>query len=100
MASQIKVPSTIGGALPRIDGPLKVTGAAKYASDHHFAGMLYAVPVCSTIAKGKITNLDTSAAVKMPGVQAVFHRANIGRLYRTAPSMGLSGYLDERRPPF
>ena len=68
--NQIKVPSTIGGALPRIDGPLKVSGAAKYSSDHHFPGMLYAVPVCSTIANGKIVNLDTAAAEKMPGVRA------------------------------
>ncbi|MBV8672309.1 MAG: xanthine dehydrogenase family protein molybdopterin-binding subunit [Acidobacteriaceae bacterium] len=100
MATRILVPKTVGGGLPRIDGPLKVSGTAKYASDHHFPGMLYAVPVCSTIAKGKITTLDTSAAEKMPGVEAVFHRANIGRLYRAAPVTGITGFLDERRPPF
>jgi xanthine dehydrogenase YagR molybdenum-binding subunit len=100
MASQIKVPSTIGGALPRIDGPLKVTGAAKYTSDHHFSGMLYAVPVCSTIAKGKIVSLDTAPAEAMPGVRTVFHRANIGPIYRVPPGEGFSAYLDERRPPF
>ena len=100
MATRILVPNTVGGALPRIDGPLKVSGGAKYASDHHLPGMLYAVPVCSTVANGKITVLDTAAAEKMPGVQAVFHRRNIGRIYRTAPPAGLSGYLDERRPPF
>ena len=100
MATTVRVPKTIGGGLPRIDGPLKVSGNAKYASDHHLPGMLYGVPVCSTIAKGKITSLDTSGAEKMPGVQAVFHRANIGRLYRAAPPSGDSGYLDERRPPF
>ena len=77
MATHIKVPFTLGGALPRIDGPLKVTGAAKYTSDHHFPGMLYAVPVSSTIAKGKIVSLDTASAEAMPGVRAVYHRANI-----------------------
>jgi len=99
MASQIKVPSTLGGELPRIDGPLKVSGAAKYSSDHHFPGMLYAVPVCSTIAKGTIVSLDAASAEAMPGVRAVYHRANIGSLYRVPPGEGFSAYLDERRPP-
>jgi xanthine dehydrogenase YagR molybdenum-binding subunit len=35
----------------------------------------------------------------MPGVRAVFHRANIGPIYRVAPGAGFSAYLDERRPP-
>ena len=100
MATHIKVPFTLGGALPRIDGSLKVTGGAKYASDHHFPGMLYAGPVSSTIAKGKIVSLDTTAAEKMPGVKAVFHRANVGPIYRVPPGEGFSTYLDERRPPF
>src|SRR5258708_24551719 len=94
------VPSTIGGSLPRIDGPLKVSGAAMYTSDHHFPGLLYAVPVCSTIARGKIASLDSSVAETMPGVRAVYHRGNIGPIFRSAPAPGLSAHLDERRPPF
>jgi xanthine dehydrogenase YagR molybdenum-binding subunit len=95
-----RVPSTIGGSLPRIDGPLKVSGAAMYTSDYHFPGMLYAVPDGSTIAKGSIAGLDTSIAEAMPGVRAVYHQRNIGPLFRSAPAAGLSAYLDERRPPF
>src|SRR3954467_4082621 len=83
----------------RVDGALKVSGGAMYTSDFNFPGMLYAVPVCSTIAKGKITSLDTSAAEKMLGVKVVYHRANIGRLYRSAQGEGISAHLDERRPP-
>ena len=44
--------SPIGRDTPRVDGPLKVTGKAQYASDFHFPGMLYAVPVEATIASG------------------------------------------------
>jgi xanthine dehydrogenase YagR molybdenum-binding subunit len=94
------VPSTIAGSLPRIDGLLKVSGAAMYTSDYHLPGMLYAVPVGSTIAKGKIASFDSSVAEKMPGVRAVFHRGNIGPLFRSVPAEGLYAYLDERRPPF
>ena len=45
--------SPIGRDTPRVDGPLKVTGTAQYASDFHFPGLLYAVPVEATIANGE-----------------------------------------------
>jgi xanthine dehydrogenase YagR molybdenum-binding subunit len=86
----------IGAALPRIDGPLKTTGTAKYASDYHFPRMAYAVPVCSTIANGKIRSLDTTAAEKLPGVLLVLHHGNIGPLFRIAGH----GRNSEDRPPF
>jgi xanthine dehydrogenase YagR molybdenum-binding subunit len=94
-----QVLSVIGHPMPRVDGPLKVSGNATYASDHNFPGMLYAVPVTSTIAKGSITALDTSTAEKMPGVKAIFHRENIGRFFRVAPNPDFSVVIDERRPP-
>jgi xanthine dehydrogenase YagR molybdenum-binding subunit len=87
---------------PRIDGPLKVTGGAKYTSDFNFPEMLYAVPVCATIAKGKITSLDTTAAEKMPGVHAVYHHANIGKLFHVMVNKDFSedaAIIDEKRPP-
>jgi xanthine dehydrogenase YagR molybdenum-binding subunit len=89
----------IGQALARIDGPPKVSGLATYSSDVDLPGMLYAVPVGSTIAHGKIASLDPTAAEAMPGVRAVLHRANLGKLFRASTSM-TAGMLDERRPPF
>ncbi len=96
---QDPIPSIIGTEPPRIDGPLKVSGSAIYTSDHNFPGMVYAVPVCSTIAKGSIEKLDTSDAERRPGVIAIFHRENIGLLYRPAPDQGFTAYVDEARPP-
>jgi xanthine dehydrogenase YagR molybdenum-binding subunit len=92
--------SPIGRKTPRVDGPLKVSGVAQYASDFHFPGLLYAVPVEAAIANGKIDKLDTSAAEKMPGVRAIFHRQNIGKISRSAKGEGFEGIIDERRPPF
>jgi xanthine dehydrogenase YagR molybdenum-binding subunit len=92
--------SVIGKPQPRIDGPLKVSGLATYASDFHFPGMLYAVPVEATIANGKIQKLDTAAAEKMPGVRAILHRANIGKISRSIMGKGFDGICVERRPPF
>jgi xanthine dehydrogenase YagR molybdenum-binding subunit len=94
------VPPIIGTAVPRVDGPLKVSGSAVYTSDFHFPGMVYAVPASCTIAKGRITKVDTSEAEKIPGVVAIFHRENIGKLYRAAPDPTFTAYVDERRPPF
>ena len=45
----------LGSSVSRIDGPKKVSGAAIYTSDHTFPGLLYAVPVSSTIASGTIS---------------------------------------------
>jgi xanthine dehydrogenase YagR molybdenum-binding subunit len=60
----------------RVDGKDKVTGAATYAAEHKLANMSYAVLVGSTIAKGKIKNLDTKAASAAPGVLAVISYLN------------------------
>jgi xanthine dehydrogenase YagR molybdenum-binding subunit len=68
MSEPLAAPSIteIGKARTRIDGPLKVTGTARYASDHSFPNMLYAVPVGATIAKGKIKPSIRLAHVKCP----------------------------------
>ena len=92
--------SPIGIDTPRVDGPLKVTGTAQYTSDFHFPGMLYAVPVEATIANGRVVTLDMIAAEGMPGVRAIFHRDNIGKIFRSIPEQGFGGICEERRPPF
>jgi xanthine dehydrogenase YagR molybdenum-binding subunit len=62
--------------------------------------MLYAVPVEATIANGRIRKLDTTAAEKMPGVRAIFHRENIGKIFRSTVEPGMEGICEERRPAF
>ena len=58
----------IGTATSRVDGIAKVTGAAKYAAEFNVPGLAYASVVTSTIAKGRITRIDTSAASGVKGV--------------------------------
>jgi xanthine dehydrogenase YagR molybdenum-binding subunit len=100
MASILNLPPKTNAGLPRVDGPLKVSGAAVYTSDHNLPGMLYAVPVCATIANGTIVSIDSERAQGMPGVKAVYTRQNIGKLFRTAPAQDFTGIVDERRPAF
>ncbi len=92
--------SHIGRDTIRVDGPGKVTGLAQYTSDFRFPGLLWAVPVGATIANGRITKLDVTTAEKMPGVRAVLHRENIGKMFRSIPQPGFNGICEERRPPF
>jgi xanthine dehydrogenase YagR molybdenum-binding subunit len=87
----------IGAMVPRIDGPLKTTGRARYASDYNFPGLAYAVPVRATVASGRIQRIDSTAAESMPGVLLVMHHGNIMQLYRIAPGVGRNS---ESRPPF
>lgn len=89
----------IGSAVPRIDGPLKTTGTARYAVDHTFPGLVHAVAVQSTIGSGRIRFLDASTAEKVPGVLLVLHHGNIKDVYRLIPHEE-DGTISEARPPF
>jgi xanthine dehydrogenase YagR molybdenum-binding subunit len=100
VTQEIPMTSPIGRSTPRVDGPLKVSGTAQYTSDFHFPGTLYAVPVEATIANGRVVKLDTAAAEKIPGVRAIFHRENIGKIFRSTLGQGFEGICEERRPPF
>ncbi len=68
----------IGRATSRVDGPLKVTGGAKYAAEYAAPGLLHGYVVSGAIAKGRITSIDVSDAMTVPGVVDVLtheHRA-------------------------
>lgn len=66
----------VGIPLPRIDGPLKVTGRAKYAAEHHQPGMLHGFVVVATVATGRIADIDTAEAERFPGVVKVYTHEN------------------------
>ena len=89
----------IGAAVPRIDGSLKTTGAARYAVDHNFPNLVHAVALQATIGKGRIRSIDGSTAEKMPGVLLVMHHGKIDNVYRFYPHES-DGTISEARPPF
>ncbi len=88
----------IGAAVPRIDGPLKTTGTARYAVDHDFPNLVHGIAIQSTIGKGRIRSLDASAAEKMPGVLLVLHHGNLRDVFRTFPRQQ-DGSMAESRAP-
>jgi xanthine dehydrogenase YagR molybdenum-binding subunit len=57
--------------MPRVDGPLKVTGSAQYTYDVRLPGMLYGRVVRSPHAHARVVRVDVSAARRIPGVKAI-----------------------------
>ena len=68
--------STLGRPLDRVDGPLKVSGQARYAAEHPATDLLHGSVICSPIARGRIVEIDASAALALPGVIAVLSHQN------------------------
>lgn len=64
----------------RVEGRAKVSGDARYAAEYPHADMLHAWPVVSTIAAGRITDVDTATAEALPGVIRVWWHGNAPQL--------------------
>jgi CO/xanthine dehydrogenase Mo-binding subunit len=62
----------------RVEGPLKVTGAAHYTADVSMPGMLWLAYTRSPRPHAKIVSVDTTAAKQVPGVHAVLTGADVG----------------------
>lgn len=60
----------VGQPIPRLDGRLKVTGRAPYAYERHdvIANQAYGYVVAAGVAKGRIVEIDVTAAEAAPGV--------------------------------
>jgi len=67
----------VGKSEPRHDARDKVTGAAKYPADLVRADMLHLKAVFAGRAHARILGIDTSAALREPGVVAVFTAADV-----------------------
>jgi len=66
----------LGDPVDRVDGPLKVSGAARYPSDVTFPGLVHAALVQSTIGAGTIRSIDAGEARAAPGVLTVITHEN------------------------
>jgi xanthine dehydrogenase YagR molybdenum-binding subunit len=78
--------SITGTPLSRIDGLLKVTGKAAYATDYPVKNLAYGYLFKSTVASGTITLIDDAAAKKAPGVITIITHLN-------APKLNVKGGL-------
>ncbi|MFF7408753.1 xanthine dehydrogenase family protein molybdopterin-binding subunit [Streptomyces lydicus] len=90
-------PYPLGAPLVRREGREKVTGTARYAAEHTPPDCAYAWPVPATVARGRVTAVDTAAALTLPGVCAVLTHENAPRL-ATADDPTLLVLQEDRVP--
>src|SRR5882757_3424333 len=85
-SNALDTPGVVGKPLDRVDGPLKVTGAAVYAYEvQQQRNTLYGFVVEASIGKGTIKSIDTRAAERAPGVVLVL-------THRNAPEQGTGNH--------
>src|SRR2546430_15516180 len=85
--------SLIGRATPRVDGRLKVTGAARYGADAEIANPAFAYLVTSRIARGRITRIDDAPTRAVSGVLDVLtHRTVTGQI-KAGKFFAAGGYV-------
>jgi xanthine dehydrogenase YagR molybdenum-binding subunit len=94
----------IGAPVSRLDGPLKVRGEARFAAEYVMEGMVYAALRYSTIARGRITTLETGAAEAAAGVVLVMTHRNSPRMqpppmFLTAPKAAGGANLPVMQDP-
>jgi xanthine dehydrogenase YagR molybdenum-binding subunit len=77
-------------SMDRVDGRLKVTGAATYSAEYPFDTIAHAVLITSTIAKGRILSIQAKPAETARGVLAVISHLN---------SPGVPSYETVKNPP-
>jgi xanthine dehydrogenase YagR molybdenum-binding subunit len=79
----------IGASLDRVDGPLKVRGAATYAYEQPVENAAYVYPMVSSIASGRIVRIDADAARSEPGVLDVLTHLNAPKLTNDDPELAV-----------
>lgn len=89
--------TALGAPVERREGREKVTGTARYAAEQPCPGRAHAWPVPASIARGRVTGIDTAAALAVPGVLAVLTHQNAPRL--SEPEDATLGVLRDSRVP-
>ncbi|MFD0662995.1 xanthine dehydrogenase family protein molybdopterin-binding subunit [Thermocatellispora tengchongensis] len=74
------ITAAVGESRPRIEGRLKVTGAARYTADVPVAGLAHGWVVTATVSRGRIRDIDAGEALAQPGVLGVLDHRNARRL--------------------
>jgi xanthine dehydrogenase YagR molybdenum-binding subunit len=93
MDGALAQPLKIGTAAPRVEGRLKVTGEARYASDTPLADPAYAYLATSAIARGRITGIDDGDARAVPGVIDIMTHQNVGDAVKKTKLFSDGGYV-------
>src|SRR2546421_6989973 len=86
MVDKTRQHNTVGKATRRQDGSDKVTGRTRYAGDISMPGLLHARLVLSPFAHARIVKVDSTPALEVPGVKAVYTSETLGMANRDSTS--------------
>ncbi|MFE9448102.1 xanthine dehydrogenase family protein molybdopterin-binding subunit [Streptomyces sp. NPDC006739] len=89
--------TALGAPAERREGREKVTGAARYAAEYPLPGRAFGRAVPASVARGRVTGVDTAAALALPGVLAVLTHENAPRL--AEPDDATLAVLQDARVP-
>ncbi len=89
----------VGQPISRVDGRLKVTGAAVYAAEHPIENMAHAYLIESAISRGRVKSFDLSRAQAAPGVLAIITHLNAPKLNLPDPKDPAGGKPGESYIP-
>ena len=98
-AGTLDTPPAIGKPLARVDGKLKVTGAARYSAEFARPKLAYAALIQSTIASGRISKIDLAATQAASGVVGILTRENAPRFKPYPDDLTKKGAPGESRVP-
>jgi CO/xanthine dehydrogenase Mo-binding subunit len=62
---------SVGQSVPRVDGPAKACGTARYVDDLVLPGMLHGATVRSDVARGRLLGIDLDPAFDWTGITVV-----------------------------
>ena len=85
MATSPTLPKLVGSRVKRREDPRLIQGRATYVDDVKIPGLQHIAFKRSDIAHGRIVSIDTSAAEKMEGVEAVFTGRQIAEFLKPMP---------------
>jgi 4-hydroxybenzoyl-CoA reductase subunit alpha len=83
--NEIAPAHTIGGYVPMVDGPEKVSGRAKYTADFIAPGMMAGRIYRSPYAHAEIMEVDVADALELPGVLAIVTGADCDKPFGVLP---------------
>src|SRR5438552_16062637 len=99
MANMQTMKAAIGAPAPRVDGRLKVTGAARYGADMIVANPAYAVLATSPIARGRISGIDERSSRQVAGVLDVLTYETVGERIKPGRFFFGGGYVGSTLQP-
>ena len=83
--NEVLAAHNIGGYVPMVDGPDKVSGRAKYTADLVAPGLLAGRIFRSPYSHAEILDVDVSEALRLPGVKAIVTGADCDKTFGVLP---------------